>query len=105
MLTALLLAATLGQTDYDLVSTHPIRDYAFAPLRSEHLVDLVIRPAKKRTEPTPAKCPGGVCVAKPKPQAIEPKSVLIKRDEECTDCQPNKSLTRRTSWRFFQRFR
>ena len=103
MLTAMLLAAALGQTDYALAPSSPIHDYAFAPLRSDHLAAIaVIRPAKKHTAPTPAKCPGGVCLAKPQPQAIEPKSVLIEHGEASSEPAP--PSTRRTSWRFF-RFR
>jgi hypothetical protein len=104
MFTAILLAAALGQTDYALAPPVPIHDYAFAPLRSEHLAAIAaIRPAKKRTAPTPAKCPGGRCVANPQPQAIEPKSVLIWHGEATSEPAP--PSTRRTSWRFLQRFR
>jgi hypothetical protein len=96
MLTIIMFAALLGTTDYALVTTSSVNDYAFAPLPLEHLA--IVRPAK-RTEPTPAKCPGGLCVANPHPQAIKTKSVLVHQGDTCTDCQPNQSSMRRTLWR------
>jgi hypothetical protein len=90
----MLLVAALGQADYALYQSPPVNDYAFTPIPLEHLA--IVRPAKKRTEPMPAKCPGGTCVADPQPQAIKTKSVLV---NTCTDCQPDQSSTRRTLWR------
>lgn len=87
MLTAVLLAALLGQADYALAPSPQVNDYAFAPLPSEHLT--AIRPAKKRTEPTPAKCPGGVCVSESR-QVAKTKSVLIESTQQ---------TIRRTVWR------
>lgn len=98
MFTAILIAASFGQSDYNLGL--PAHDYAFVALRSEQRN--VIAHAAKATAITPVKCVGGMCVRTARPLVTATKSVLVKREVE------RKRTTvraRRTTWlgRFFRR--